>query len=957
MKRCLLMMLCLFLLGDITLFAQSRRPIDNKHPMWLIHIDVWNNADPQKIIDLIPADIKPYVCMNLSLSCQYDNDLKMHKMPQNAVQTYKSWASVCCRNNMWFTCQPASGGKTHIKDDDLDTFEYFFKNYKNFLGWNYAEQFWGFDDPEDDSSSSQPSRIALFAKLVEMSHNYGGFLTVSFCGNIWSHGLNPVGMLKRNANLLANCKKYPEAILFLYKYTTAGCWYNNESVTLAPFISGLAKNYGVRYDNCGWNGALGTIFGEDSNHGRTYPAAAGIPPVLEQMCLNGACVWDGPELIWTECFKENSRTTVSGYTRRNWTTYSSFDNVWVDMFRKVLDGTIYIPSREEVVERTKFALVSDVNQANDNTSLKGRAYATPETLYDGIYKQDDPFNRDNGQMDKNNCYYKKTGRYQTIPVLFPLEHCDDLAKSINTKLTRTDYDNNFGNWQNETMKQVKLNRLYPEVSQGDMFVARNHNELLCYTPYSYLNYKVASKASVPLQYNSCTSLELNFPRFSSAVVKEYNDRIVFYLNNFRSDTVAAVTDVIKVVGASSKPAYSYKDRVSTKSVITEDWNAETATYTCSVSHMGPLDLTIHCEGANVDDRSTDYLSDEPIAELPQQPTAYYGELVIEAEDMDYKNVKENVTHAYNSSYRELRGHSAMGFQVLGTSTAAALRNATMINFGGTYNVTVKYMSQTNAQVMVSCGSVSRKVLNLSASGETWQTVSFETTLKSGSNTFTLTNVGGKNVYIDNVTFTPLQLDDPIDEVWTDLMPEMFHQWSGVDATASDNGPTDCSYELNTESWLPYGDGNVNYLRYADLSDYATLEITVTQGTPRLLFNRYTDGGSYIGFEPDNAVFMTKVVANGNGTISYYYDLAAIKEQDGYVHLNAIKGVGEWSGADKPIVTAMRLTTSGIGTVEVPSVVRERNMPTDEIYDLFGRRVYTLVKGHVYIIGGKKVLYR
>ena len=41
--------------------AQQRRPIDSKHPMWLVHIDVWNSADPQKIIDLIPDDIKPYV--------------------------------------------------------------------------------------------------------------------------------------------------------------------------------------------------------------------------------------------------------------------------------------------------------------------------------------------------------------------------------------------------------------------------------------------------------------------------------------------------------------------------------------------------------------------------------------------------------------------------------------------------------------------------------------------------------------------------------------------------------------------------------------------------------------------------------------------------------------------------------------------------------------------------------
>ena len=344
-------------------------------------------------------------------------------------------------------------------------------------------------------------------------------------------------------------------------------------------------------------------------------------------------------------------------------------------------------------------------------------------------------------------------------------------------------------------------------------------------------------------------------------------------------------------------------------------------------------------------------------DLPLQPKAYYGELVIEAEDMDYKSVKENVTHAYNSAYRDLRGHSAMGFQVMGTNTAAALRHVTQINFGGTYNVTVKYMSQTAAQVMVSCGSVTRKVLALSGNEGVWQTVSFETTLKSGSNNFTLTNIGGKNVYIDNVTFTPLQLDEPIDEIWTDLVPDMFHLWSGADATASDYGPTDCSYGLNTETWLPYGDGNVNYLRYADLSDYATLEIVMAQGTPRLLFNRYTDGGDYIGFEPDNDMFMTKVVANGDGTVSYYYDLAAIKDQDGYVHLNAIKGVGEWSGAEKPIVTAMRLTVSGIGCVDVPTIVGTRTASAGEIYDLFGRRVHVLVKGHVYIINGKKVFYR
>ena len=57
--------------------AETRRPVDSQHPMWLIHVDVWNKADPQKIIDLIPAEIRPYVVLNLSLSCQYDTQTNM----------------------------------------------------------------------------------------------------------------------------------------------------------------------------------------------------------------------------------------------------------------------------------------------------------------------------------------------------------------------------------------------------------------------------------------------------------------------------------------------------------------------------------------------------------------------------------------------------------------------------------------------------------------------------------------------------------------------------------------------------------------------------------------------------------------------------------------------------------------------------------------------------------------
>ena len=79
-KRCRYLIPCisllLILLLHINAVAQGnaalRRPISPGRPMWLIHIDSWNYADPQKIINLIPADIRPFVVMNISLSISND---------------------------------------------------------------------------------------------------------------------------------------------------------------------------------------------------------------------------------------------------------------------------------------------------------------------------------------------------------------------------------------------------------------------------------------------------------------------------------------------------------------------------------------------------------------------------------------------------------------------------------------------------------------------------------------------------------------------------------------------------------------------------------------------------------------------------------------------------------------------------------------------------------------------
>lgn len=916
---------------DIPEIAQ-RRPVDNKHPLWLVHVDVWNNADPQKIIDLIPEDIKPYVAMNLSLSCSYDDDLSMFMKPQNAIQTFRSWASVCCRNNMFFTCQPASGGRGHLPDDDahlqetLTTMESFFKDYPNFLGWNYAEQFWGFDD-NSVSSSKAVDRIRLFSKLVPMHAKYGGFLTISFCGNIWSHPTNPIGMMKRNSDFLNACKANPEATLWLYKYTTSANWYNNESVTIGPFISGLSNNYGVRYDNCGWNEAIKILVKDDKaeykNDGlpETYPGAVGIAPILEQSALNGACVWDGPELIWTECFQNKRDSNVEGYTQRNWGTFPNFDNIWVDMFRKIIDGTIHIPSRDEVLARTKVVMKNDISANDDATRLKINAYAAPIDLYHDLYWQDDPFNaRDSneggigkiaGYGNNNYLYFKKTGRYATIPIV--IDMFDDKAKNAGIKvINRSDYNANHSN------KVDVFNQAYPDpvIDEGDLFVARHKNALVCYYPFSDRKkesngeYKTTSYAKVPLKYNTCTSMDLTFGVFSSAHAKEYSDHIDFYMNNFRDDigNDGVKTDVIKINGASAKPSYTVVSN-RCNATVTENWS--NGVYTCTVTHCGPLDLRINCAGNNsrsplamVDDAPLDAssIATADAEELKMQP------LVIEGEDFDYKSVAHCVTDAYNyneGSYRNVLGHAAMGFQDMGTNTAATLRKKTAINNSGEYNIGVKYMSldASNISVVVNGKSYSVPVdstANAITDAKAWRSAEITAELIKGQNDVVISNAGGKRLMVDNVTFTPLSLYEIAEPNSFDLSAHDFYNWTAADATGTKKGSAGCAYVLNESTGMPYGDGNVAYLNYADLSQYQIFSLTLAQGSaaPRILMNRDTEGGQapdHLINVPENseqkAKYITEIT-NIDGSVTYNVNLAKIVADYGYAHLHAVKSYGQ-----------------------------------------------------------------
>ena len=119
-----------------------------------------------------------------------------------------------------------------------------------------------------------------------------------------------------------------------------------------------------------------------------------------------------------------------------------------------------------------------------------------------------------------------------------------------------------------------------------------------------------------------------------------------------------------------------------------------------------------------------------------------------------------------------------------------------------------------------------------------------------------------------------------------LRRDMFMAWDGVGGNASVTGSTGCALNINTSAGTFYGDASVPANHYADLTDYSTLRLTFSAGSPRLFFNRQVDDDPNLTITANNI--------NNYGTAvdddTWIVDLDKVANYNnlGYVHLDAIK---------------------------------------------------------------------
>lgn len=168
-----------------------------------------------------------------------------------------------------------------------------------------------------------------------------------------------------------------------------------------------------------------------------------------------------------------------------------------------------------------------------------------------------------------------------------------------------------------------------------------------------------------------------------------------------------------------------------------------------------------------------------------------------------------------------------------------------------------------------------------------------------------TALAAKDATEESLTAAKIAIEEAIAgltlmEGYSDLTKEMFMEYASFEEPGEGKAAYG-AYSLFEASSLPYGDGNVNYLLWADLTAYDKLIITTVGETkPRLCMNRLTADGQQaetkenskmVDINPNNDfIWSTEAYQTIDGNV-YTIDLKKIVEDYTFARLHCIKKQG------------------------------------------------------------------
>ena len=197
------------------------------------------------------------------------------------------------------------------------------------------------------------------------------------------------------------------------------------------------------------------------------------------------------------------------------------------------------------------------------------------------------------------------------------------------------------------------------------------------------------------------------------------------------------------------------------------------------------------------------------------------------------------------------------------------------------------------------------------------------------------------------------------EEWIPLTKDMFCEWNGTGADASQTKAWNADWNLNKSlsgGNVVVGSTSVTYNQFADLSQYDRLIVRGSGSGLRIIANRLVDHGPYKQFITDVNERSTYwdseygVISIPLEQIAAMDDSNGNKRVDGFVHLNTIKVN---SGGQLTVKGMYLVPKSEVTTV---NMAKYDHINDNKYYNLNGQVVEHPVKG-MYIRNGRKVVIR
>ena len=136
-----------------------------------------------------------------------------------------------------------------------------------------------------------------------------------------------------------------------------------------------------------------------------------------------------------------------------------------------------------------------------------------------------------GDGTNNQTWLKSTGRYASFPETFTNAAYE--MSFFKTNVLQTQVGTR---WPTTAAKTSEFNTYFPSeysTTNRPILCGATGEPWFTYNPY--VNSNITVSASIPLQYNTCTNLYLQYPPQTFAVITESNQSLQIYFNNYFTD--------------------------------------------------------------------------------------------------------------------------------------------------------------------------------------------------------------------------------------------------------------------------------------------------------------------------------------------------------------------------------------------------------------------------------------